>query len=87
VVAALDASAGFVRQPRTKAGASLVLIETAAADEGQASRVLATPLAEFAQSDTASLRLWRQPGGLARTLGVGKGLDADYPPIAESQER
>lgn len=31
--------------------------------------------------------LWRQPGGLARPVGVGKGLDADDPPIADGQER
>ena len=31
--------------------------------------------------------LSRQSGGLARTLWVGKGLDPDDSPIAESQER
>jgi hypothetical protein len=31
--------------------------------------------------------LWRQPGCLARPVGVGKGLDADDPPIADGQER
>ena len=30
--------------------------------------------------------LWRLPGGLARPVGVGKGLDADDPPIADGQE-
>ena len=34
-----------------------------------------------------AFRLWRQPGGLARPVGVGKGLDADDPPIADGQER
>jgi hypothetical protein len=33
------------------------------------------------------LRLGRQPGGLARPVGVGKGLDADDPPVADVQER
>ena len=32
-----------------------------------------------------AFRLWRQPGGLARAVGVGKGLDADDPPIADGQ--
>jgi hypothetical protein len=34
-----------------------------------------------------AFRLWRQPGGLARTVGVGKGFDADDPAIADGQER
>jgi hypothetical protein len=38
---------------------------------------------------TLTIRPWllRQPGGLARTVRVGKGFDADDPPIAQSQER
>jgi hypothetical protein len=34
-----------------------------------------------------AFRLSRQPGGLARPVGVGKGLDADDPPITDGQER
>jgi hypothetical protein len=41
----------------------------------------------LAQRDTAGVRLWRQPGGLARSLRVGKRLDADDPSIADGQER
>jgi hypothetical protein len=31
--------------------------------------------------------LGRQPGGLARPVGVGKGFDADDPPLPDGQER
>jgi hypothetical protein len=34
-----------------------------------------------------AVRLRSQPGGLTRTLRVGKGLDPDDPPIADGQER
>ena len=34
-----------------------------------------------------AFRLRWQPGGLTRTLRVGKGLDPDDPPITDGQER
>jgi hypothetical protein len=34
-----------------------------------------------------AVRLRWQPGGLACTVRIGKGLDADDPPIADGQER
>ena len=34
-----------------------------------------------------AFRLRRQPGGLACPVGVGKGFDADDPPVADGQER
>src|SRR5436189_5729474 len=34
-----------------------------------------------------AFRLSRQTSGLARAVGVGKGLHADDPPIADGQER
>src|SRR5918998_6680431 len=39
------------------------------------------------ETRTHPARLWRQRGGLARPVGVGKGLDANDPPIADGQER
>ena len=45
------------------------------------------PISLFAKAALSAARLWRQTGGLARRVGVGKGLDADDPPIVDGQER
>jgi hypothetical protein len=36
--------------------------------------------------ERASLGPWRAFGGFARPVGVGEGLDADDPPLADGQE-
>jgi hypothetical protein len=40
-----------------------------------------------AEWTSPAFRLRWQPGGLTRTLRVGKGLDPDDPPVADGQER
>jgi hypothetical protein len=54
---------------------------------GERLSAMAVRTADLALVHLDLVRLWRQPGGLARPIGVGKGLDADDPPIADGQER